>query len=497
MNDQRSRLSPLVKASYGSGEFFNATSTVIILMLYLKFLTDVVGLSPFWAGICVVAGKLWDAISDPIIGHLSDKTRTRWGRRRVYFLVFAVPGSLAFASMWIHLELASTWATVVYYALAYITFKTVSSLLNVPYQALGPELATDYDERTSLIIYRMSFSLVGAILAGVVPNLIVRRYQDAGAPELGHLVVAAVFGAIYVAIWLWVFSVVREREAIETRRSTPFLRSLRLTLRNRSFRILIGLYLCSFLALDTLTASTKYFIDEYIGNPSLMAAVMGTMLTCALLSLPGYLWLIRRFDRRVSYILGTSIWAASLVGLLMVPTGASGAVVVAILVPTGIGMASAFVVPWSALPEVIDVDQAVNGRTDEGVYAGIMTFLRKATTTLAIFLIATSLELTGYVPPDQLGEAAQPGQVLWSIRLFTTVLPTVLLVIGALLAMRYPITKAGHAMMRRFIDRPLGEEPTAEERVDLGRFLERSYGAGAEPTETTKKPTAVARHRPR
>ncbi len=475
MPQATSRLSPLVKVSYGSGELFNATSTVIILMLYLKFLTDVVALSPFWAGICVVAGKLWDALSDPIIGHLSDKTRSRWGRRRIYFLVFALPASLAFASMWLHLELATTWATVLYYALAYVTFKTVASLLNVPYQALGPELATDYDERTSLIVYRMAFSLGGAILAGVLPNLIVQRFQAAGSPELGHLVVALVFGALYLGIWLWVFAAVRERAPTATRAKTRFFRSLRLTLRNRSFRVLIGLYLCSFLALDTLTAATKYFVDEYIGRPPLVAAVMGTMLTCALLSLPAYLFLIRRFDRKVSYIIGAAIWTASLLALLIVPAGSGGIVVVAIMVLTGAGAASAFVVPWSALPEVIDLDQAVNGRADEGVYAGIMTFLRKATTTLAIFLIGTSLELTGYVPPDELARgAAQPDRVLWAIRLFTAALPAALLVAGALLALRYPVGKRDHALMRRFIEG--GDELTGEERRELDRFLERAYG---------------------
>lgn len=475
MSEKSSRLSPLIKLSYGSGEFFNATSTVIILMLYLKFLTDVVELSPFLAGICVVSGKLWDAISDPIIGHISDKTRSRWGRRRVFFLIFAFPASLAFLSMWAHLELESTWATVVYYAFAYVTFKTVASLLNVPYQALGPELASGYDERTSLIIYRMAFSISGAIIAGVLPNIIVRAFTEAGKPQLGHLVVSVVFGTIYVVIWLWVFAVVRERPSEIERKQTPFFRSLRLTLRNRSFRLLIGLYLCSFLALDTVTASTKYFIDEYIRRPSLMAVVMGTLLTSSLVSLPLYLWMIRRFDRKISYIVGSALWAVGLLALFSVPSDISVPLLLPILVVIGAGMASAFVVPWSALPEVIDVDQVVNGRTDEGVYAGIMTFLRKATTTLAIFFIATSLDLTGYQSPEELSEGAQSSSVLWIIRGFTALLPALLLVIGTVLALRYPVTKRGHELVRRRLDGDSDALSDAEER-ELEKVVERAYG---------------------
>jgi sugar (glycoside-pentoside-hexuronide) transporter len=464
------------KVVYGSGELFNATSTVVILMLFLKFLTDVVGLAPLWAGLCVVAGKLWDAVSDPLIGHLSDRTKSRWGRRRVYFVLFSIPASLSFVSLWLVLDLESRWATVTYYAVAYVTFHTLSTLLNVPYQALGPELTTGYDERTSLVVVRMAFSLGGAIAAGVLPNLVVTRFVERGQPEAGHLAVSVVFGVAYALIWLLIFVVVRERSRVRSAASkTPrFLVSLRSALRNRAFRLLVGLYLCAFIALDILTAATKYFVDEYVRRPALMAAIMGSMLGCALVSLPLYLWLVARFDRRTSYVVGASVWALSLFGLFTLGPASSDALIVGVMVCVGAGVAAAFVVPWSALPEVIDLHVVRNGRAEEGIYAGVMTFLRKATTTLAIFGIALSLEAFGYRRPDELGGAPQPASALACIRVFSTIVPAALVVGSIAIALRYPVTKRAHRLIRRKLDAP--EELSAQETAEIEAFLDRAYG---------------------
>lgn len=464
------------KLVYGSGEFFNGTATVIILMLYLKFLTDVVGIPPFWAGICVVSGKLWDAISDPLIGAISDRTKSRWGRRRVYFLIFCVPASFSFASMWLFIHSDHLWVKVTYYAVAYVAFKTLSSLLNVPYQALGPELTSDYDERTSLITFRMAFSLAGAIMAGVLPGILINRLAQAGYVHSSHLIVSALFGIVYIGIWLIVFTKIRERFHGEVSQRVPLLQALRTTLRNRSFRILIGIYICAFLAIDILTASAKYYVDEFLQNPSMLPVIMGVMLTCGMFSLPLYHVLIKKFDRKASYIIGSMVWVVALAALFFITPGVPSAIIVVIMIVVGIGVACAFVVPWSALPEVIDCDIVVNGRKIEGVYTGIMTFLRKLTTTLAIFLIATSLDFTGYKSPETLGESIQDVHVLWVIRIFTTVVPAVILIVGIIIATRYPITKRFHSLLRRKLETDTGHPLSPEEEIQLNDLLSIGYG---------------------
>lgn len=475
-------ISTFKKLSYGAGEFFNASTVVIILMLYLKFLTDVVGLSPMLAGICLVAGKAWDAISDPLIGTISDRTRSRFGRRRIFFLLFAIPASLSFVAMWLAIGFESDWAKVVYYAVAYVTFKTLSSLLMVPYQALGPELAKGYDERTSIITFRMAFSPVSAILASVIPNIIVRRFSEAGEAALGHLVVAGAFGAVYVVIWFWIFAVIRERgQHLEAATRTPIFKALKLTLRNRSGRIVLAIYLLAFLGVDVLTASTKYFFDEYVRRPELMSPVMGVMLGTTMLSLPVHSFLVRRFERRKAYLIGGAILVVGLLTLFIVPRSSPSAVLLGCMFVIGFGFGAPFLAPWAMVPEVIDVELACTGRSEEGIYTGIMTFLRKATTSIALFGIATALEVFGYVAPEQLQGAPQSDEARMSIRVFTTLVPLLLIIASMVAASRYPISRRVHALIRKAIDKReeggMGDETLdAGEAEALKDALKRAYG---------------------
>lgn len=470
-------ISTFKKFTYGAGEFFNATTVVIILMLYLKFLTDVVGLSPMLAGVCLVAGKAWDAVSDPLIGTISDRTRSRFGRRRVYFLLFSVPASLSFLSMWFLLSVDSVWIKVVYYGLAYITFKTFSSLLMVPYQALGPELVRGYDERTSLMTFRMAFSPVSAIVASVLPNVIVQRFAEAGDPALGHLVVASSFGALYVVIWLWIFAVLRERgQYLDKESRTPFIRALRLTLRNRAGRIVLALYLLAFLGVDILTASTKYFFDEYIRRPALMSAALGIMLSLTVVSLPFHGLLVRRYERRKAYLLGAAILLVGFVALFSTSGATPTAVLLGCMVIIGFGLGGLFLGPWSMVPEVIDVEVLRTGRSEEGIFTGIMTFLRKATTSLALFGIASALEVSGYVSPAELdGEPQTPAAVL-AIRAFTTLAPALLVLLSMVVAASYPIDRRIHGLVRRKLDGEEGEPLTADEERELDEAMVKAYG---------------------
>ncbi|MBK6432327.1 MFS transporter [Candidatus Amarolinea dominans] len=157
------------KIIYGAGDSgFSLTSTALAL-LYLDFLVSVVGLDPRLAGISIGLGRIWDAFNDLVIGTLSDRTRSRWGRRRPYLLFGALPFGVAFILMWVVPAMPSQTALLIYYTAMYILFDTFFTLVNVPYIALTPELAPGYDERTSLHSYRMAFSIGFGLLRRWLP----------------------------------------------------------------------------------------------------------------------------------------------------------------------------------------------------------------------------------------------------------------------------------------------------------------------------------------
>jgi oligogalacturonide transporter len=132
---------------------------MIVGLLFMFFLTEVVGLSPALAGLVFGIGKVWDAITDPLMGYISDRTKSRFGRRRIYFLVGIVPIAISFIIMWIPIHTNSQIGLFLYYSFAYIVFATVITMVMIPYSALAAELSADYKVRNRLSGARLFFQV--------------------------------------------------------------------------------------------------------------------------------------------------------------------------------------------------------------------------------------------------------------------------------------------------------------------------------------------------
>ncbi len=150
-----------VKAGYALGDHTVNIQLATVSLFFLYFLTEVAGLPPSLAGLVLLAGRAVDAFTDPLMGRLSDRTRLRWGRRRPYFLLGALPYGVTFALLWSSSGLSEPLAIFVFYTAVYVANTLCSTVLAVPYMALLPELAVGYHERTSLNTFRT----VGVVLA--------------------------------------------------------------------------------------------------------------------------------------------------------------------------------------------------------------------------------------------------------------------------------------------------------------------------------------------
>ena len=169
------KLPTLTKIIYGFGDIGFSMTGTIIAAYFPIFLTDVIGIAPAVAAIGLFIGKSWDYINDPLIGHLSDRTRTRWGRRRPFLLFGALPYGLAFAFLWWKPPLETQTALVVFYTFMFVLYDAAGTFVGMPYFALTPELTEDYDERTALTGYRMFFSILGGLISFVVPMMIIKQ----------------------------------------------------------------------------------------------------------------------------------------------------------------------------------------------------------------------------------------------------------------------------------------------------------------------------------
>ena len=427
------RLSWRAKLLYGSGDTgFSLTST-IVGAYFAIFLTDVVGIAPGVAAAAIFIGRTWDYFNDPFIGYLSDRTRTRWGRRRPFLLFGALPFAAVFAMLWWRPPFSSPVALAIYYAVAYLLYDTGATFVYMPYFALTPELSADYDERTSLTSYRMFFSIAASFLAFTVPLAIVGSFRPENASRVWLM--GGLFGLASALPLLGVFLGTRERGEYSTQEQPKALASLRAAVKNRPFRLSLLIYLFTWMSMDLMQMIILYFVKHAIGREGESDLLMGTIFGAAILSLPLWNFAARRWNKRVAYAVGVAFWAAMQMVIMTFVPATPLAVVIAVCALAGVGVGAAHVLPWSILPDAVEYDEWKTGTRHEGTFYSLVTLAQKVASSAAVPLALLLLQVSGYAASAEV----QPASAVRAIRIITGPIPLVLLCLGILCAALYPI----------------------------------------------------------
>ena len=528
----REKLNFTTKLAYGSGDLGPAIAANIQAFFLLYFFTNAAGLPVGLAGIVLAVGRIGDAVNDPVVGILSDRTRTRWGRRIPWMLCGAIPFGIFLLLQWVIPQFSDSadinkWSLFAYYVIIGILFNLAYTVVNLPYTALTPELTKDYNERTSLTSFRFAFSIGGSILALVLARLIFQTYVD--DLQQRYLVLGSVSSIISIIALFWSASRIQERgalpllnqkfkkilgfiltivgtifvvygitqlignkttinlygiigsllglltiafgltlifaktephlnnvEAIEARNiansvpTIPIKEQIKIAFNNQAFLYVIGIYLCSWLSFQLTASILVYFSVSWMGmteagSSTVALAVQGTafvMLFC-------WTFISRKIGKRAVFAIGTIIWILAQGGLFLIQPGQLQQLyVLAIL--AGFGVSVAFLIPWSMIPDVVDLDELNTGQRREGVYYSFMVLLQKFGLALALFLVSQALSFSGFVEQLPGGEVpVQPDSALLAIRIAIAPLPTIFLIIGLVLTYFYPITKEVHADIRR------------------------------------------------
>ncbi len=426
------------KVAYAAGELAHSVGPgTIVPFWYLFFLTDVAHLNPVLAGVTVLVGGIWDAINDPLVGLLSDRTRSRWGRRRPYLLFGALPYGLTFALMWIVPPIQNQLLLSLYFALVYILFDTAVTAVSCPYYALTPELTLDHDERTSVATYRMFISIVTGLLAAVGFALVFDATTDQQTAFVAMGVACAV---LFVPTILVSFFGTRERPEFQIEPPPRPREVLRFVMHNREWWYTLGMRLASWMPVDIASAVFVYYLIYWIQMDEMGASlVQAAILASAALSLPLILWMARRWEKKTSFIISMASWAVVMLGTLLVPRGAKVlAYVIAFLV--GPGVSAAHVLPAAMSADALEVDELASGTRQEGVYSGFEVFIRKLSTKLVLAGLGPILAWSGYVE----GAVDQTPQTLTAIRVIIAVVPAIILAAAVLVAWVYPLTRTRH-----------------------------------------------------
>lgn len=481
---EQTRLSLWTKLAYGSGDWGMASYNTLRQIFYAIFLTDVVGLDPRLASVAALIGVLWDAINDPLVGALSDNMRSRWGRRRPFLLLFAIPFALCFLLLWWAPPWRSQLLLMIHVTLAFMISDTIQTLVIVPYLSLTPEIAPGYDERTALTGYRMFFNLLASLATAVSAPMIVDAMLRAGfSPQQGYLAAAALFGGLAALPFLVMFFAIRERTDERERAAEPVSlgHTARTLWNNVPFRFATLLNMLNWITFDLVALMLPFFLVYWVAGSDLLfqadlfgvklaleSAVLGLMFVVAVVALPLWTWAAQRFGKRAAYIGGMSFWALVQCTILAIEPG-QVSFVLGLAVLAGVGVSTAHVLPDAIFPDVIDWDELRTRRHHEGMYYGAKNFIRKVTGALAIFLALQALGWSGYLaPPQAATRFSQPATALQAIRIMTGPVGALLLLGAALVAWRYPLTRERHARIRLLLERRRRREARRSSAVEAG-----------------------------
>lgn len=426
------------RLGYGAGDLGGNLFFTVVSFHLLIFFTDTVGLSPALTGLAFTAARLWDAVTDPLMGALSDRTRTRWGRRRPYLLAGAPLLLAGVTVLFLDPGLSAPGSLFVWALAVYSLVNTAYTVAFIPYNALTPDLAPASDQRTALNGYRMTFAVAGTLIgAAGFPALVAAL--GPGAP--GYARAGLITGAIICAGLLVTFLTVREPPlpAPVARNAAAGLRPVLQALGNRAFLLVLIPWTLHMVGISLVSPMVVFYFKYVHADEGLSQAALGVLLAAVMASIAVWVRIGRRLEKRTCYNLGM-VWfclcllAAAAFGQHSVP------LTLIVMGLAGFGLATHYVFPWSMLPDAIDAGALAAGRRDEGVYYGLWTLLQKGGQALAPLLIGITLSAGGYV-----ADAVQTPAALTGIRLLVGPFPAVFFAAAVAVLTAYPITRAAHA----------------------------------------------------
>ncbi len=463
------KLSLWRKLGYGLGDIYGGGSGVVIGFYYLYFLTDVVRISPALAGTVILISKVYDSITDPFEGIIADRTRTRLGRRRPYLLAGIPLVFLSFLALFYPIDLASEQHRFLFVILSYLFFSTVVSIVMLNYNALQAELTLDYDERTALSSVRIFFSTFASILCALLPLEIVDLFDDV---HTGYIVMGLIFGAFFALPFIATFLSARERPEFQ-RPPEPFNWRLAFIepFKMRTFVHILMMYLLAFVAMDTVSSIVIYFMKYYLLRGDEASFVSGALLIAQVISLPFYVALSKRKDKKTGYIVGTLIWIGVMLFSFLITPDAPSFAVYAFAIAVGFGTGGIVVMVYAIFPDIPDIDELQSGARREGTYSALITFMRKLSSALAIFVVSTAISLAGYVPPvekivdgaTELIDQPQSDTFVLVLRLVFALVPIALTSVALIFALRFPLTPAVHQRLNRILTARRSGAPESDE----------------------------------
>ncbi len=415
-------------------------SMFFLVSLYLMiFATDVLMIAPATMGVIFGVSRLWDAVSDPIAGYLSDRTKLRLGRRRPWLLAAIPAVALSFTLMWSPPSGLSGGALTLWMALSVLGFYSAMTVFIVPHQSLGAELTSSYHDRSRVFAYRHILWSLGSLIAlGLMQWLI-----DHQAPRTQAAPMALVVSTVTAALILYAVARLRERPEYQGRGAESPWSSYRDVWANPHARLLLVVFLIESLGGATIGILTPYVARYIVGRPELTGLFILAYMVPTIACTPAWLPLARRFGKKQLWLSSMMATGGSFGGMFFLEEG-SVALLVVLAVLAGTAASCGSIMSPSIQSDVIDFDEHRTGERKEGAYFAAWNFVFKSATGLTLMLTGAMLQWSGFVPNVAQTEAARA----WILGLYS-IFPLVCYAIGTVLFTRFSLDETLHRRIQR------------------------------------------------
>jgi GPH family glycoside/pentoside/hexuronide:cation symporter len=445
------------KMAYSAPAFALAVVGIPVYVYIPKFYTDVVGINIALLGTILFGVRIFDAITDPAIGYISDRTRTRFGRRRPYiaigslfvvlsmYLLFNPPQASADFETW--------WFGICIYALFLFWTAVV-----VPFESLGPEITFDYHERTSLFGMRDGFLIAGTLMAASSPAIVAWAFNLAAGPEgerAKFFWIAVLYAPLLIGSCWWCVIAIQEKYSATASNPTGVWTGLLYVARNRPFIILLISYTIASIG-SNLPATLILYYVEYVLQSPLADVFLLLYFVTGIIFLPGWIWLSRRIGKKASWLISMAINTGAFIGVFFL--GPGDAHIYGILVfMSGIGFGATLALPSAIQADVIDYDELLSGQRREGQYIGLWSIAKKFAAAIGVGAGLSILGLAGYTP-----NVAQTEQVQLTLRTLYALVPSICNIVAFIIVLAYPINSRVHEQIRDAIAERKTGNPVAD-----------------------------------
>lgn len=409
------------KLTYGLGELPGTLVVSIVNFLLMNFLTDYLGVRPIWAGIITFLGIIFDAITDPWVGYLSDNSKSKLGRRRSFILKFTIPLGLSVLFLFYIPQLfvsSNEFFKVSVVLILYLLYVLLLTLYKTPYGAIVSDITKDYDTRTSLAAFRTTFIVIATLISVVVPDLLGLSKITASSGN-AFFKMGLVMCAFIVAFGMISGFFVKEKNVEHSKQKYSFKRYFIDSLKIKPFRKVCLNFLFTNLRITTINMALIYFLNYYVELPKLFTPIAGGVVILAMLFIPLFSKICKRKSKNFTQNLASVCMIAGLIILIFVPrlgldyhdglTTVETSMVASLklfpwyaylgVILIAFGFGAFEMIPYSLMPDAIDfcLDKK---HKDEGAYYGVVSFVFKVGKSLPSLILGFVLQITRYQKPS-------------------------------------------------------------------------------------------------